>query len=71
MAGRYLRQGKLASNFRFYFANTTSWGQKAWDYLNQDGGFQEADLIMIAEHHLRGGQHIQAIKRLKRLGWST
>ncbi|CAK0854444.1 unnamed protein product [Prorocentrum cordatum] len=66
------KQNTGKDQHRFYFAHTTSWGQKAWDYLNQsDGGVAVSDTVMIAEHHLHGAQQVQAIKRLSRSGEET
>ncbi|CAK0868026.1 unnamed protein product [Prorocentrum cordatum] len=63
---------ELEGSISFLFTNTTSWGQQTWDHLNQDGGgFSSSDTVMIAEHHLQGPHHVQAIKRLNRCGWSA
>ncbi len=54
----------------FYFANVTSWSNKAVDYLvEQDSAFAKADVAAIVEHHKRGAGLTGAIKRLHKLGW--
>ncbi len=60
------RKGKVS----FYFANVTSWSQKALDYLVTPGTpFATADVAGIVEHHKRGHSLTTAVKQLHKLGW--
>ncbi len=54
---------------KIYYANVTSWHQTAMDYLTMDTSLQRADVMAIAEHHLKGDKLVQMVKTLGRLQW--
>ncbi len=57
---------------QFYFANVTSWSQRAGDRLKmRSSTMAHSDMIAVAEHHRRGPALTQVIKRLGKLGWAT
>jgi hypothetical protein len=56
---------------KIYYANVTSWHQTAMEYLTMDSSLQRADVMAIAEHHLKGDKLVQMIKTLSRLQWKV
>ena len=68
-------QGKRrlpSGEFKVYFANVTSWGMKAQDYLaNCASALANCDLAAVAEHHQAGAKLIQSVKRLDKVGWKV
>ena len=58
-----------ASEFVVYFANITSWSQRAQDYLkDSQSEFHGCDLAGLVEHHQSGPKLIEANKRLNKAG---
>ncbi len=55
---------------KLYFANVTSWGAVASDYLKESSALAHCDVMCIAEHHKQGGALHQHIKTLQKCGWA-
>ena len=66
------QQSGTRKKLQFYFANVTSWSQRAEDYLKTRlATMSQSDVLAIVEHHRRGPALVQMVKRLRRMGWAT
>ena len=68
-SGRRVRQERR--DVVIYFANVTRWNSRGTEYLTQDTTMGRADVVCIAEHHLKGQRLVQEAKWLMRSGWRT
>ena len=63
------RRGRSEA-LQIYFANVTSWSQRAEEYLVTPSSImQTSQVIAIAEHHKKGVGLVQMVKRLRKHSW--
>ena len=54
-----------------YFANVTSWNCGVVEYLQSEEGMGRADVVLLAETHLKGAALVQEVKRVNRIGYKA
>ena len=61
---------RRSETLQIYFANVTSWSQRAEEYLvTPSTTMQASQVIAIAEHHKKGSNLVQMTKRLRKHSW--
>ncbi len=66
------KRAQRSAGLQIYFANVTSWSQKAEEYLHTPSStMQLSHVVAVAEHPKKVASLIQMVKRLRKCGWRT